>query len=375
MEEEVIGKAYDGRLMRRLLTYMRPYKATIVLSLVFLLVDSMLQIAGPLLTKLAIDRYLVPNPTRQTGPLEPYLSAEPWTGLDTDLGPLSAFAAGRASSPNSARRTSCSGPARTPCSICAAQLMAHLQKLDISFFDRNPVGRLVTRVTTDVDVLNDLFTSGLVTIIGDLLMLGFIVAGHAPNEPRHDRLHACCYAVRHPRHQHVPPLRLAELPAHPRGHRAHQYATCRNTSTASPCCSSSIAKQRAGKSSRQINRDHMDAFKDSITAYGWFYPVVEFFSMLALALLLAYGGFRIRGGALSLGVAGRVLPIRNALLPADSGSQRKVQHPARRHGRLGTHFQTAGHAAGTLSRPRCPQPVASDAACHRIRPRLVRLQG
>ena len=52
----------------------------------------------------------------------------------------------------------------------------------------------------------------------------------------------------------------------------------------------------------RINRDHMEAFKDAITAYGWFYPVVEFLGMLALALLLAYGGFRIRGGAISLGV-------------------------------------------------------------------------
>src|SRR2546430_6926171 len=56
------------------------------------------------------------------------------------------------------------------------ELMAHLQRLDIAFYDRNPIGRLVTRVTTDVEVLNELFASGLVTILGDVLTLGFIIA-------------------------------------------------------------------------------------------------------------------------------------------------------------------------------------------------------
>ena len=69
--------------------------------------------------------------------------------------------------------------------------MAHLQRLDVAFFDRNPVGRLVTRVTTDVDVLNELFASGLVTILGDVLMLGFIVAVDVPAEPGADA--ACCW--------------------------------------------------------------------------------------------------------------------------------------------------------------------------------------
>ena len=78
------------------------------------------------------------------------------------------------------------------------QLMEHLQRLDLAFYDRNPVGRLVTRVTTDVDVLNDLFASGLVTILGDVLVLVFILAIMFQLQPAADRHHAGGHAVRDP---------------------------------------------------------------------------------------------------------------------------------------------------------------------------------
>ena len=81
MEEEVLGKAYDSRLMRRLLGYMRPYRAWWRVSLVFLLVQSVLQVLGPLLTKVAVDRYLAPDAGRTPTLLDAYLPADPWTGL------------------------------------------------------------------------------------------------------------------------------------------------------------------------------------------------------------------------------------------------------------------------------------------------------
>src|SRR5579884_1423450 len=81
MEEEVLGKAYDSRLMKRLLAYMRPYRAAVIASLLFLLVNSILQILGPLLTKMAVDRYLVPNPKFTNTLFSKWFSADPWTGL------------------------------------------------------------------------------------------------------------------------------------------------------------------------------------------------------------------------------------------------------------------------------------------------------
>ncbi len=113
----------------------------------------------------------------------------------------------------------------------------------------------------------------------------------------------------------------------------------------------------------RINRDHMEAFKDAITAYGWFYPWVEFLGMLALAMLLAYGGFRIRSGALDAGSAGGFLPIWLAILPADSGPERQVQHPAIGHGGVRASLQAAGHAgadpvAGPDAKPFPSAPAA-----------------
>ncbi|MBV9768722.1 MAG: ABC transporter ATP-binding protein, partial [Bryobacterales bacterium] len=81
MEEEVLGKAYDGRLMRRLLTYVRPYKLPVVVALALLLVNAAVQVIGPLLTALAVDRYLAPSGKVSHTILDPYLAANPWAGL------------------------------------------------------------------------------------------------------------------------------------------------------------------------------------------------------------------------------------------------------------------------------------------------------
>ena len=145
--------------MRRLLGYMRPYRGYVSLSLVFLLLQSLLQVAGPLLTKIAIDRYVQPDPSRVPTPIDQYLPASPWNGLSAVgvlyLGILfGSFIFGFA------QTYLMQYTGQLAMFDLRKQLMAHLQRLDVAFYDRNPVGRLVTRVTTDVDVLNDLFASG-----------------------------------------------------------------------------------------------------------------------------------------------------------------------------------------------------------------------
>jgi ATP-binding cassette subfamily B protein len=181
------------------------------------------------------------------------------------------------------------------------ELMTHLQTLDVAYFDKNPVGRLVTRVTTDVDVLNDLFASGLVTIIGDILALTFIVAAMFKLSPG---MTGFMLGV-------LPLVVLVTMKF-----RRTVSQSFRRIRVAIAKINSYVQEHVAGIAVLQlfnreqksieefdgINRDHMLAYKDSVIAYGWFYPVVEFLGMLALALLLAYGGFRIRQGALSLGV-------------------------------------------------------------------------
>jgi ATP-binding cassette subfamily B protein len=300
MEEEVLGKAYDGRLMKRLLSYMRPYWRAISLSTVFLLISSLLQVAGPLLTRIAVDRYLAPRPGYSAGPLGSYLSAVPWMGLaQLSFLYFAALAGGMLFDFLQSYIMQRTG--QLAMFDLRRELMAHLQKLDIAFFDGNPTGRLVTRVTADVDVLNELFASGLVTIAGDLLMLLFVLLVMFQLSPG---MAGLLMAV-------TPLVVLVTMIF-----RRTVQQSYRRIRVAIAAINSYLQEHIHGIAVLQlynreavsraefdrVNRDHMDAYKNAITAYGWFYPVVELLGMLTLSLLLAYGGFRIRSGTLSLGV-------------------------------------------------------------------------
>src|SRR5713226_1061856 len=161
--------------MRRLVVYLGPYKGYIAISLACLLCYSILQVCGPLLTKIAVDKYLVPDPNRVPTWIEPYLALDRWKGItQVSLLYLAVLLGGMISQFGEAYLMQYVG--QRAMFDLRRQLMIHLQRLDIGFYDHNPIGRLVTRVTSDVDVLNDLFASGLVTILGDVLVLSFIVA-------------------------------------------------------------------------------------------------------------------------------------------------------------------------------------------------------
>ncbi len=285
--------------MRRLLTYIKPYRKTVAISLLFLLGNSLGQILGPLLTKLAVDRYLAPVSGPQSW-LASQLPADPWAGMMRIsaiyfavilLGFFCDFG----------QQYLMQWTGQRAMFDLRRELMAHLQRLDIAYYDRNPVGRMITRVTTDVDVLNELFASGLVTIIGDLLMLAFIVFVMFELSPG---LTLLLLAV-------MPAVVFVTIlfrRAVQQSYRRIRLAIARINSYLQEHIAGIVVLQifnreeRSRDEFRAINRDHMEAFKESITAYGWFYPVVEFLSMLALSMLLAYGGWRVRGGALTIGV-------------------------------------------------------------------------
>jgi ATP-binding cassette, subfamily B, multidrug efflux pump len=300
VEEEVTGKAYDSRLMRRLLAYMRPYWKLVAVSLLFLLLQSGLQVLGPLITKVAVDRYLDPNARSQTTFLDPFLPQNPWMGL-SKLGLLYLAVIAGTFLSEFVQMYLMQYTGQLAMFDLRRQLMEHLQRLDLAFFDRNPVGRLVTRVTTDVDVLNDLFSSGLVTILGDVLVLAFIVAVMFRMSP---------------------PLTAIMLAAMPlvvlvtiifrrtvtESYRRIRVAIARINAYLQEHITGMTVLQLFNRERRstlefdEVNRRHMAAYKDAITAYGWFYPIVEFLSMLALAAILTYGGFRVTAARLSLGV-------------------------------------------------------------------------
>ncbi|HZT32390.1 MAG TPA: ABC transporter ATP-binding protein [Bryobacteraceae bacterium] len=300
MEEEVLGKAYDSRLMRRLLGYMRPYRWLVLLSLVFLVLQSVLQVVGPFLTKVAIDRYLEPSQDLMHTPLDAWLPTGPWDGLAAVgmlyLGVLAGtfvFEFGQVYVMQYIGQLAMFDLRK--------QLMSHLQGLDVAYYDRNPVGRLVTRVTTDVDVLNDLFTSGLVTILGDVLVLALIIGIMLRMSAELTLLLLS-----------VMPLVILVTVIFRRkvaqGYRRIRIAIAKINAYLQEHVTGIVVLQLFNREAKsavefdQVNREHMDAYKDTITAYGWFYPVVEFLSMLSLAGILSWGGFRVEHGRLTLGI-------------------------------------------------------------------------
>src|SRR5579862_1851527 len=286
--------------MRRLVVYLGPYKGYIAVSLVCLLCYSVLQVCGPLLTKIAVDRYLVPDAHRVPTWIEPYLATDRWKGItQVSLLYLGVLLGGMVSQFGEAYLMQYVG--QRAMFDLRRQLMTHLQRLDISFYDHNPIGRLVTRVTTDVDVLNDLFASGLVTILGDLLTLSFIAIIMFRLSPALTALMLVAMPLvilvtamfRRTVAQSNRRIRIAIA-------RINSYLQEHMVGIVVLQLFNREAKSRAEFD--EVNRQHMDAYKDTIIAYGWFYPVVEFLAMTALACILSYGGWRVGQGRLSLGV-------------------------------------------------------------------------
>ena len=305
VEEEVLGKAYDGRLMRRLLGYMRPYRMRIAISLLFLLAQSALQVLGPLLTRTAVDRYIAPGAGELPGILARFLPTDAASGL-ARIGLLYLAVLVGSFVCEFVQMYLMQYTGQLAMFDLRRQLMQHLQDLDLAFYDRNPVGRLVTRVTSDVDVLNDLFASGLVTILGDVLVLVFILGIMFSFSP-------VLTAIMLTAMPFVILTTVIFRRSVTESYRRIRVAIARINSYLQEHITGIVVLQlfnrerRARREFGEVNRQHMLAFKDAITAYGWFYPVVEFISMLALAGILTYGGFRVQAGGLSLGVVAAFL--------------------------------------------------------------------
>ena len=372
MEEEVLSKSYDSRLMRRLLTYLWPYRALILGALFFLILNSVLQVAGPLLTKVAIDRYLAPNPDRIVTPIDALLPAEPVAGL-TRIALLYLAALFGIFVFEFAQMCIMQYIGQKAMFDLRRQLMTHLQELDIAFYDRNPVGRLVTRVTTDVDVLNELFASGLVTILGDLLTLAFVVFTML-------KLSLVLTAIV-----------LAVLPfvvfatvlfrrSVAQSYRRIRVAIARiNAYLQEHIVGIAVLQlfNREKKSAEEfdeINRQHMLAFKDTIVAYGWFYPVVEFLSALAIAAILSYGGWGVERGAVTIGVVVAFLQYATRFF-------RPIQDLSEKYNILQSAMASSERVFNLLDTKVEIKAPARDlqapwrGVAHRVRSRLVRVQG
>jgi ATP-binding cassette subfamily B protein len=284
-EDEVSGKAYDHALAKRLVASVRPYRLFVVAAVALLLVTSVLDLAGPYLTKIAIDEYIARRDLHGLGRVALLYLVVVASGFILEylqfyvmqwVGQRIVF-------------------------DLRLEILTHMQRQELAFFDRNPVGRLMTRVTSDVQALHELFTSGLVAIFGDFVTLvGIIVAMFLLDW----RLALVANIV------------LPVLVAISMLFRSRVRASYRRIRTRVAALNAFLQEHLTGmrvvqlfgreRSSQRrfaaLNGAHRNAHLETVSYYALFFPAVEFVSALAMALILWYGGGRVVRSALELGV-------------------------------------------------------------------------
>ncbi|MEP7383774.1 MAG: ABC transporter ATP-binding protein [Gemmatimonadota bacterium] len=291
-EEEVLGKAYDGRLARRLLRYAWPYRTLIVSSLALLLVEGALQLVGPLLTRRVID---VAIPAKDHAEI---LRA---------VGLFAATLVGQFACSYGEMVLTAQLGQRIMHDL-RTRLFAHLQRLPITYFDRNPVGRLVTRVTSDVESLNELFTSGVVAGLGDVFTLLAISILMLVMDWR---LALASFGV-------IPFVLLASNVFRVRvreAYRAIRTRLARINAFLQERLSGVRVVQlfgREGDEARRfdrLNADHLDAHLKSITIYALYFPVIELLTTVAVATILVAGAARVDVGTMTVGTVAAFLQL------------------------------------------------------------------
>src|ERR1700726_251311 len=173
-DDDVAGKAHDGRLMRRLLAYLRPYKLQTAISALATVLKPGSDVLGPYLTKVAVDTYTADTSPAHLSWLARHLSPRPMTGI-SELAAIYLGALSLSYALEFLQTYLMQWTGQKIIFDLRSQIFRHLQRMSPAFFDRNPVGRLVTRVTSDVDALNEMFTSGVLAIFEDIFVLTFIV--------------------------------------------------------------------------------------------------------------------------------------------------------------------------------------------------------
>src|SRR5437667_11008070 len=298
-EEEVLGKAYDSRLMKRLLKYLRPYRWKVALALGSIVLKAGADVLGPFLTMVAIDRYLAPA-HQAPSLLSRWLSPRPLTGI-AQIGAIYVGLITFSFLLEYLQTYFMQWTGQKVMFDLRSQIFRHLQRLHIGFYDKNPVGRLVTRVTSDVDALNEMFTSGVVSIFEDVFVLAGIVAIMLHMNPK---LALITFAV-------LPLIAIATKIFRDKvrdTYRRIRVAIARINAYLQEHVSGMVVLQlfsreeRAFQKFSDVNATHMDAFKDAIMAHAVYYPVVEILSSIAIACVICFGGNAVLRRATTIGI-------------------------------------------------------------------------
>ncbi|HVC45649.1 MAG TPA: ABC transporter ATP-binding protein [Terracidiphilus sp.] len=299
-DEDPVGKVYDSRLIRRLARYLLPYWWQAVVSSIAVSLKSLSDVVGPYLLKVALDRYLVGKPSPETNWLTRRLPLDPVQGI-TDLALI--FIAALCSSYlfEFVQTYLMQWTGQKIMFDLRRDIFRHMQRMHIGFFDTHAVGRLVTRITSDVDAINEMFTGGILAIVDDFFTLS-IMAVVMLRINWWLALLAFC----------VLPLILIVTRIF-RDHVRESYRRVRaaiariNSFTQEHVTGMSVVQlfnreARAYKDFEDVNRQHMIAFIDTIFAYALYYPAVEILSAVAIALVIWWGGFGVLSGSVTIGV-------------------------------------------------------------------------
>jgi ATP-binding cassette, subfamily B, multidrug efflux pump len=285
-EEEVLGKAYDARLMRRLLKYLKPYRIQVGLAIVMTIFMSALGPLRPYLTKIAIDDYILKNN---------------FSGLQVIIALLVGSVIVQAIV-QYAQAVGTQWIGQKTIYDLRVELFAHLQRLSFRFLDKNPVGRLVTRLTSDIEVLNELFSSGIIMVFADVFVLVWIFIFMFATSWKL-ALVVCVV---------FPFLLIATAIFRKKARESYREVrllVARMNAFLNEHVSGMITVQLFGRESHtwrsfdRINRDHADANIKSVFYYAVFYPSIELLSSVAFALIVWYGGSLVLGRDINAGEA------------------------------------------------------------------------
>jgi ATP-binding cassette subfamily B multidrug efflux pump len=291
-EDDILGKAYDRKLMSRLLVYARPYRSLMYGAFALLCVEGGIQVVGPLLTRRVID---VAVPTRDTR-IVAICTAFFFLALVVEF----------VTSYGQTWLTSLLG--QRVMRDLRMEIFHHLQRLSVSYFDRNPVGRLITRVTSDVETLNELFTSGVVSGLGDLFTLVAISVAMLLMDWR---LALASFAV-------IPFVVIVSglfRKGVRESYREIRVRIARINSFLQERLTGMRIVQLFGQEKREaerfddLNKSHLDAQLKSITVYALYFPAIELLTSIALAILIVAGASRVHATALSVGTVAAFLQL------------------------------------------------------------------
>jgi len=306
--EDESAKSFDPRLTRRLFGYLRPYRGRAVLSVLLIILSSALEIVGPAIIAVAIDLFVKPlhgsHPVGVSERVGHWLHAHGWamdvmSGINLAAGLyLTALVVGFAVLYSQMVLMNLMG--QYIMYDLRKQIFGHLQKLDVQYFDRNPVGRLMTRVTSDVDALNEMFTAGFVSIFGDVVVLAGIIAVLFW---MNWRLALVLFSIT--------PFIVLTSAWFRRGART----TYRQVRVRFAAINAFLQEHLSGMATVQLfNREereaekfdelngrHRDANIDSVFYYSVFYPVIELIETIGIALIVWYGGGQVIQNTLSVG--------------------------------------------------------------------------